>query len=269
MQYRAYSPGSITLFFVPRENHRKYEKKGSLGVSITTELGAVTEVKEGDRIKVYINGKREKNTIQHRVAKLWRFKGDIRTVLQLPISQGLGMSGAGALSTSLAIADLRGDTYLQALRIAHRAEIENKTGLGDVVSQYSGGFTIRLKEGIPPYGLVDKIAIKKISFKIIILSKGIKTREILDSEKRKIIEESGEKIIRKFLKKKTMENAVKLGREFSIKIGIFSPEIYEFMKKCEYATPCNIGNSIVIFGDCSINKREVIETRLGEHAKIL
>ncbi len=269
MQYRAYSPGNITLFFAPRENHRQYERRGSLGVSIATAHGAVTEVKEGDGIKVYINGRRGKNTVQERVAKLWNFKGEIRTELQLPVSQGLGMSGAAALSTSIAIAGMRGDTYLQALRIAHRAEIEMRTGLGDIVSQYFGGFTIRLREGIPPYGIVDKLTIKDISFKILVLSKEIKTREILNSEKSKMIGEEGELIMRKFLQEKTLENSVKLGRDFSIKTGIFSMEIYEFMKKCKSATACNIGNSLVIFGNCPTEKGRVIETKIGEHAKLL
>ena len=33
--------------------------------------------------------------------------------------------------------------------VAHVAEVENRTGLGDVCSQYHGGCLVKLKEGAP------------------------------------------------------------------------------------------------------------------------
>ena len=269
MPYKAFSPGSITLFFVPRNTHRSYERNGSMGVSITTNLGAVTEIREGERLKVYINERLRRGTIQHLVARLWNFRGEIRTRLSLPVSQGFGMSGAAALSTSLAIGEAYGATYIDSLKIAHRAELEMRTGLGDIASQYFGGITIRLREGIPPYGIVDRIAVAEKDFRAVVLSGKMETSKVLTSQRRKIIEKYGLDAMREFLKDKTLENAFKIGRKFSRNIGIFSREVYDYMDICEHSTPCNIGNSLIILGDCPLPRGNVFYIKTGKGAMIL
>ncbi|HKJ59775.1 MAG TPA: sugar kinase, partial [Halobacteriales archaeon] len=43
------------------------------------------------------------------------------------------------------------------VRVAHRAEVEAGTGLGDVVAQARGGVPIRLEPGAPPHGALDGV----------------------------------------------------------------------------------------------------------------
>ena len=67
------------------------------------------------------------------VATSWRL--DVR--LELPISQGFGMSAAGFLAAARAVLDANGtpdDRY--AARVAHRMERLHRGGLGDV---FAGG----------------------------------------------------------------------------------------------------------------------------------
>ena len=69
----------------------------------------------------------------------------------LPLGCGFGLSGAAALATAYALNEflsLRKDTESLAM-VAHVAEVENRTGLGDVCSQYHGGCLVKLKEGAP------------------------------------------------------------------------------------------------------------------------
>ncbi len=63
--------------------------------------------------------------------------------------------------------------------MAHLAEIEMKSGLGDVIAEVNGGITFRLKEGAPGIAVTDKMILDEDLF---VLSKslgGIATSEII------------------------------------------------------------------------------------------
>ena len=70
---------------------------------------------------------------------------------RLPLGCGFGLSGAASLATAYALnglLHLHKDTETLAM-VAHVAEVENRTGLGDVCSQYHGGCLVKLREGAP------------------------------------------------------------------------------------------------------------------------
>jgi len=270
---RAFSPGSVTLFFEIMNEHKDPLRVGSRGVGVCVSLGAITNVQEGKELRIYVNGKTLKNSIQEDIARAYGFEGTISTELQLPVSQGFGMSAAAALSTSLAIAKLKNATYLQAAQLAHRAEVERKSGLGDVASQYEGGFTLRLKEGIHPYGIVDRLFFPHIPITLVKLKEGIETREVLkDENMRKRIKKEGHRAMEKFLKMPTLENAIKIARDFAFKTSLISGDGKEFLKGCNNATIAMIGNSAIVFDEC---KEEIIggyrayKVSLGARAKLL
>ena len=78
-----------------------------------------------------------------------QFKVEITS--PLPLGCGFGLSGAAALATAYALNELLrlGKASETLAMIAHVAEVENRTGLGDVCSQYHGGCLVKLKEGAP------------------------------------------------------------------------------------------------------------------------
>ena len=67
----------------------------------------------------------------------------------LPLSCGFGLSGASAITTAYAVDALLGLERLQQdlVMVAHTAEVENLTGLGDVCAQYHGGCLVKLAPG--------------------------------------------------------------------------------------------------------------------------
>ncbi len=247
---KAYSPGSVTLFFEIVDAENPLEN-GSRGVGVCVIPGAVTKVEKSNVLKVYINGVESDNTLQEKVAEKMGFTGIIRTELKLPVSQGFGMSAAASLSTALAIAPYTNTTTLKAAQIAHIVEIESKKGLGDVATQYEGGITVRIKNGIQPYGVVDRIYSPFNTAVLVIVGKKIDTSEILsDTHKRKLIKKEGARAMDEFLKNPTLERAIRIGRKFSERIGFVNDEMKEIMSQCNTATPCLLGNSLIIFGKC-------------------
>lgn len=70
--------------------------------------------------------------------------------LELPTSQGFGMSAAGLVATALAFMELTGKgRKSQYMRLAHRIEREYGAGLGDVLGLSAGGVELRLEAGAP------------------------------------------------------------------------------------------------------------------------
>ncbi len=77
----------------------------------------------------------------------------------VPVGAGFGVSGAAALGTALAANEAfdLGRSENELVRIAHVAEVERGTGLGDVVAQARGGVPIRIEPGAPGHGELDGI----------------------------------------------------------------------------------------------------------------
>ena len=77
----------------------------------------------------------------------------IRVQLELPTSQGFGMSAAGLLAVARGFHSETGKgTELQYLRIAHRIERKHGSGLGDVLGMSKNGVELRLQPGSPGSG---------------------------------------------------------------------------------------------------------------------
>lgn len=77
----------------------------------------------------------------------------IRVQLELPTSQGFGMSAAGLLAVARGFHSETGKgTELQYLRIAHRIERKHGSGLGDVLGMSKNGVELRLQPGAPGSG---------------------------------------------------------------------------------------------------------------------
>ncbi len=267
MKYSAFSPGSVTLFFEIVENPDPL-LTGSKGVGICLSEGVITEVEEGDELKIIVNGKETRGKLQEFIAKKYGFMGTIKNHVHLPISQGLGMSGAIALSTSLALAQWKGRTYLEAARVAHEAEITMRTGLGDVATQFEGGLTIRLKPGIQPYGVVDRFPFRD-ELRIIIFDRPLKTSHVLQDEScRKKIKRLGQKAMKEFLKTKNPKNAIKIAREFAFELNFMSDKLRGFLENCKNATQSMIGNSAIIIGNCEFDLEEfkIYKISIGDRA---
>ena len=152
---KAFAPGNISCVFkvIP---HADATRMHSLGMGFTVKEGVEVTVSEHRETSVLFNGQSiDFPTVQAVVDRLTRntdaagMKVDITS--PLPLGCGFGLSGAASLATAYALNELlhlHNDTETLAI-VAHVAEVENRTGLGDVCSQYHGGCLVKLREGAP------------------------------------------------------------------------------------------------------------------------
>ena len=152
---RAFAPGNISCVFkvIP---HTDPARMHSLGMGFTVKEGIEAIVSEYHETVVLFNGEHINfPTVRAVVKRLIQNSGIIGVKVDLnsplPLGCGFGLSGASSLATAYALNGLLSvDQDSEALAmIAHVAEVENRTGLGDVCSQYHGGCLVKLKEGSP------------------------------------------------------------------------------------------------------------------------
>ena len=152
---RAFAPGNISCIFkiIP---HPDATRMHSLGMGFTVTEGVEVTVSDAHKTEVLFNGEGINfPTVCAVVERLIQNTGvsgvKVDLASPLPLGCGFGLSGAAALATTYALNErlhLRKETESLAM-VAHVAEVENRTGLGDVCSQYHGGCLVKLQEGAP------------------------------------------------------------------------------------------------------------------------
>ena len=156
--------GHVTLLFSIHSEPLLARNQGSKGAGLCLEHGVISTVKNlpqgDDEISVFsVDGRRFEEGEKLYIDLLKSFREvfsvtnsvSIVVKLELPVSQGFGMSAAGLLATSLALGELfgRGDEG-QLARLAHRIERNESGGLGDILGLWAGGCELRTVPGSPP-----------------------------------------------------------------------------------------------------------------------
>jgi pantoate kinase len=154
----AFVPGHVTGFFSshPAEDP---ERAGSRGAGVTLTDGVSVEVVPAQEVETRLNGTPISIPPVERVLDALSIPARVVATTDLPLGAGFGVSGAMALGTALA-ANEAFDRRLSEddlVTIAHSAEVESGTGLGDVVAQARGGVPIRLEPGAPAYNRLDGV----------------------------------------------------------------------------------------------------------------
>jgi pantoate kinase len=157
--------GHVTLLFSIHSKPLLARNQGSRGAGLCLEDGAEVTAKiieKGpDNISVtHMDGQDFPEGEDLYVDLLASFREifkvessvQIDVKLELPISQGFGMSGAGLLAASLALGEIFdcGDEG-QLARLAHRLERKHSGGLGDILGLWAGGCELRITPGSPPF----------------------------------------------------------------------------------------------------------------------
>ncbi len=244
MLVRAFIPAHITAFFVP-VFHDDPLRAGSLGAGVNLSKGTTVfaSIETGTlerHIHVAFNGepvKKDKAVITYSVADELvpeDFLGEVEIwqYFDFPNGHGFGNSAGGALGTALALSYAFGGTWLKAARVAHRHEVLNRGGLGDVVAQLAGGIELRIKAGGPGYGVVDNLFFE--DYKVLVVPLGrLSTREVLDGDVVKVIEREGREALEKLLREPSPERMMVLAREFAEKTGLLSGELLELARELD------------------------------------
>jgi pantoate kinase len=256
----AFAPGHITGFFEPILNNHDISRAGSRGSGLSISSGAISKVtikpSQSQQIITKINQKITPLPVTS--LAIQKLIGDIPlniqvdTQISLPTGQGFGMSAAGALSATLALANLIEKPNESALSAAHFAEVSLHTGLGDVIGSSFGGIEIRKEAGLPPWGLIEHIP---GSYQVVlcIIDKKITTKSILmNPVQMEKIQKYGKLCTLKILENPSMENMFRLSKWFATQTGLISPKIQtalDAVKNFGHASQCMLGNSIFAIGD--------------------
>lgn len=270
MRAAAFCPGHITGFFFPSDN-REPVRAGSRGAGICIDRGATSavEISKGTgKVAVTINGQASDAPVtKAAVAALMGMRWlDVKvdTVLDLPAGEGFGMSAAGALSATAALAELLDMPIEDAFMAAHVAEIERHSGLGDVAALSKGGVTFRVKEGVPPFGEVMRIA-DDISIVACVVGPAVSTSAVLqDKVKKKALEQAGLDCWGELYRDPTLDNFLRLSREFTVRSGIASDKVMEALQALDGLGPSSmimLGNAVFATGD--LDEEERVLRRFG------
>ena len=275
MTATAFAPAHITGFFAAKPDPDPV-KAGSVGCGLCLEAGVTARVTTvttgttgtpgtpditGSGALIRLNGEQiDLPTVEYVIESLQGIRHS-RLVVDLaadvPLGYGFGVSGAAALATALAVnADHgQGLTMEQAAVVAHSAEVVNRTGMGDVAGQYTGGLVIRTAAGAPGVGAVKKVPVDAMEVSWVCLGE-ISTSSVLDDKKTmERINILGQQALKALLKRPGLEHFMSLSRDFAFETGLVSPGAANAIEAVEaaggMASMAMLGDTVFALGDGS------------------
>jgi pantoate kinase len=266
---KAYSPSHITGFYSEVKDE-SILNRGSLGAGISIRKGVRSTVElydsERNNFIIVINGVISKDAIVSkfvineflkRTNKNYFIK--VSHEVSLPIGYGIGTSGSAALSLAFALNDALslGLSDMESAQIAHKAEIECKTGLGTVLSEFHGGLCIRIKGGAPGIGKTNVIRINNYKVAIFCFSPMF-TPYFIECI-RKISNDECNNMMMKVLKTKSTVDFLELSYKFSQSLGFVNKTCNNLM---DLLTQNGFHSSAALFGQTvfTIVKENELET---------
>ena len=225
---QAFVPGHVTGFFTSNPDPDP-TKAGSTGAGVTLSDGVTVTVRAADSAAVFLNDVELEIEAVERVLGALDVRAEVSAVTDLPLGSGFGVSGAMALGTALASnhAFDRRLSQNELVTIAHGAEVQAGTGLGDVVAQAHGGVPIRLEPGGPQHNLLDAIPARgRIEYHVI---GDLSTDEVLSGDT-ELLTEAGEQALSELVTEPTIERFMRASRTFSRESDLLTPAVREVIR---------------------------------------
>ena len=239
----AFAPGHVTGFFSINRAENP-ARAGSRGAGVTLSEGVTTRVTPSDETTVRLNGRELDVESARRVVDALDVTATVDAETNLPLGAGFGVSGAMALGTALAAnavfgRERAGEHSESAERgavnnvirersendlvtLAHVAEVQASSGLGDVVAQARGGVPIRVESGAPPHGELDGVpATSRVEY----VSFGeLSTSDVIGGDT-DALSAAGERALAGLRERPTLPEFVRLSREFSREAGLLDDDV--------------------------------------------
>jgi len=239
----AFSPCQITGFFRIHDGFKDANRIGSTGTGICVEQGVTTRVtldpSSHRKDLILLNGKPLERPVVSRIVlrkfreKVGTFSARVSHSSELPVGCGYGTSGAGALSLAFAINENLGQPLkrLEAAQIAHVAEVEARTGLGTVASEFTGGVVVRLKAGAPGVGVTKRFMFGR-GLRVVSGAFGPmrKTRVLGNASLSDRVNSCADNFVSRFLRKPDSERFVEFSSRFSECLSLKSARLDHAMK---------------------------------------
>lgn len=198
---------------------------GSVGIGCTVDKGVIVRIKSQSTTSIYFNETPvQLPTITSVVNSLTKEPVVVQIESELPLGYGFGISGAGTLACAFALNKLfkLGKNRLELTKIAHVAEIINRTGLGSVGTQITGGFLFKTSPGLPVKAAKLPLLGKKVY--AVVIDK-LETPSILKDKKRlKKINQAADFALEKIrqLENFTLEDIIDIAYIFAKKSGFLT-----------------------------------------------
>ena len=227
----AFVPGHITGFFSAHPDPEP-ARAGSRGAGLALSDGVRVTVSRGSGIR--LNGEAVDIAPVETVVDQLDVAARIEAETPLPIGSGFGVSGAVALGTALA-ANAAFDcerTENELVELAHCAEVDAGTGLGDVVAQARGGLPIRLEPGGPRHGALDGLPARP---RIEYVTFGELSTETVLSGDTDRLSVAGRTALDDLLAEPTVDRLVGASRAFAAEAGLLTDDVRGAIEAVEAA----------------------------------
>jgi pantoate kinase len=219
----AFVPGHVTGFFTVDRGEDPTET-GSRGGGLALSDGVRVTVRPAEETRIELDGERVGMDAVERVLDTLGATARVTAATDLPLGAGFGVSGAMALGTALAgnAAFDRRLSYNELVTVAHGAEVQAGTGLGDVVGQARGGIPLRLEPGAPGHNYVDAIPDRaRIEYHTL---GELSTADVVDGETAEL-SGAGERALSQVVKEPTLESFMRASRQFSREADLLTPAV--------------------------------------------
>ena len=238
---RAFAPGNVSGVFkiIPHEDPAKMH---SLGMGFTVSDGVTVTVAAAGSTTVRFNGEEiEFATVRSVVKRLAEVPVSVSIETELPLSGGFGLSGASSLATAFALNQLlglgRGEHTLGM--VAHVAEVENLTGLGDIAGQFNGGCLVKLVSGDPLAAIALPVPERIVHYRYF---SPINTKDVIGHpEQRERINAAADAALGDLARLKDdgeteFARYIEVAKRFSIDSGLLTDEdVKSAIRECEEA----------------------------------
>ncbi|SEN30012.1 pantothenate kinase [Halorientalis persicus] len=219
----AFVPGHVTGFFTI---HRDDDptKAGSQGAGLALTDGVTVTVRPAEETSVRCNDVPVEMDAVETVLDTLQATARVDGQTPLPIGSGFGVSGAMALGTALAVNEAfdRRLSENELVTIAHGAEVQAGTGLGDVVAQARGGVPIRLEPGGPQDNLLDAIPARgPIEYHTL---GELSTEEVISGDT-DLLDQAGKRSLSRVVEEPTLSSFMRASRQFAREAELLTPEI--------------------------------------------
>lgn len=182
----------------------------------------------------------------------------------VPVGYGFGASGAATLATVLAANETfdLGKTREELVEVAHRAEVEAGTGLGDVFIQARGGLVWNDGNGVQRTEMTASLEYTALD--------GIATNEVLgDDRMLERIREIGQDSLSRFSPERSLRDLLGLSWEFAHQTGLATDRVVDEVRRAERAggaaSMAMVGETVIATDVQDLFKRSTRLTNQGAY----
>ena len=272
MNARAYCPGHISCIFRVCM-HEDVLRSGSRGAGIVIDEGVETSVETcpGSGVVVYLNGEETDFCVSFSVVKRMvagaGMKIVVRHVTKLPVGAGFGVSGACALGVGMCLNEVfsLGLSIDDVGGVAHAAEVECGTGLGDVGPMLFGGVELRKREGAPGYCVIENVDVDMCDL-VCFSFGGVDTNKVIGKDSFSGLNKIADDVLEGLFAEPAFGNFMECSVEFSKRAGFLTLRLRDVLRRLNriegcFASQTMLGESGFAFFRRDMNKKVLDELR--------